>query len=746
MRTPWVVTTSVLALMGMMPTAALAQAAVEGVATKNPDSNEIIVTAQKRSQSVQDVGAAVSAVSGASLNERGISDPSDLQFITPSLLVGKSQGNTAFTIRGVGFNTVGSPAVAVHIDGVFQPRPSLGDLAQIDVERVEVLRGPQGTLYGRNANGGVINFLTKRPTDEFGGYIKARYASYDTIYAEGVLNAPLGSAGGFRLVVAHKDQGDGFVRNIAGGPDLLDEGFTAVRLAVDANVTDRLKVQLTGAFVHRDGAIYSSLSQTNPRTVGPRGAPFGDLFAFGGNLYAALGAVWTGIPNRTTANDPSSSDRKAFNVTGVLEWDLGGLTLKSISGYQYFSDRHLSDFDGTNVTIYQGIVNRKSETFTQELNLSGSVGPVDAVAGVYYLNEHFSQDLRINQPNGNGAFLPGALLSFQTPYYDSKSVAAFTDLTFNLTDSLRLIGGLRYAEDRQNTFQDFNIFANIRVAPTVVISPGNQCRAALPELRFNSTTPRVGVQFDASDSSMFYANYSEGFKVGGYNTDGTCNDPYLPEEIKAYEVGIKNSFMGGDLTLNATGFFYKYENLQLQQIIGTGVSIINAPKAEILGLELEANLRASRSFSAFASASYLDAKYIEFSNVNGATGVLTPVNLRGNRLNNAPKFSVNLGFELKPELNIAGGSLTLRADGSYRSETFVREFNDPLLERNDPYFIANASITWKSANDQYLVRGFVTNLFDEVYLTQGQWSAPIQSRSVSYNQPRQYGIEMQLNF
>ena len=722
-----------------------ANAQTESSADEAQDDNVIVVTATKRAQNIQDIPAAIAAVSGDALEQRGITDPSDLQFLTPSLQVGKSQGNTAFTIRGVGFNSVGSPAVAVHVDGVFQPRPSMGDLAQIDVDRVEVLRGPQGTLYGRNANGGVINFLSTRPTDELEGQFKARYASFDEIYLEGIVNWPLGPDAGARIVVAHNNQKEGFVENIGGGPEIGNEGFTAARMALDFGLSENLKVELTGSYVIRDGAVYTSLGQTAPRTVGARGAPFGDLAAFGGNLYAALGAVWSSIPNTTTANDPSSSDRKAVSLSGVVDWDIGDFKIRSITGYQDFYEDHRSDFDGTNVTIYQGRNIRDSETFTQELNLSGKVGPLDVIVGGFYLDETYSQDLSITQPNGNGSFLPNAKLSFITPYYKTKAVAAFTDLTLNLGDNFRVSGGLRYSEDKQNTFQDFRILANIRTAPNVVISPGIQCNAALPELKFNSTTPRVGVQFDASGNTTIYGNYSEGFKVGGYNTDGTCNDPFEPEEIKSFEGGIKNTLMDGALTLNATGFLYKYTNLQVQQIIGTGVSIINAPKAEIKGLELEANYKANKSFGMFASVALLDAKYTEFILPDGAVGPAL-IDVSGNRLSHAPKLSLNAGFDFTPTVDIFGGSINLRADGSYRSETFVREFNNPTFERNDPYFIANASLTWTNESEKFLVRGFVTNLFDELYLTQSQWSAPIQTRTVSYNQPRQYGLEMQVKF
>lgn len=714
-------------------------------AGNSPATAEIVVTALRRAQSVQDIPAAVSAVSGEALEKRGITDPSDLQFITPNLQVGKSQGNTAFTIRGVGFNTVGSPAIAVHVDGVFQPRPSMGDLAQIDVARVEVLRGPQGTLYGRNANGGVINFISNRPTDVFEGKVTARYANFDQLYLEGVVNVPLGEGVGTRLVLAHKEQGEGFIKNLGDGPDLLDEGYTAARLAFDFAPTDALKVQLTGTYVHRDGAVYSSIAQTRPRTSGVRGAPFGDLAAYGGDVYTALGAQWSGKPNTSYVNDASSSNRDAWSISGVVDWDLGGdLKLHTVTAYQDFDEKHRSDLDGSSASIYLGRIDRTSKTFTQELNLNGTVGPLDFIIGGFYMKEDFAQDLVIEEPNGNGSFLPGSTLNFITPYYKTKAVAAYTDLTLNVTDNLRLIGGLRHSRDRQTTYQDFLIDADILVAPGTTINLGQQCLGRLPKLKFNSTTPRLGIQFDASSDTTFYGNYTKGFKVGGYNTDGTCNDEYEPEKITAYEAGIKNSFLNGQLTLNLTGFYYDYTNLQLQQIIGVGVSIINAPAARIKGLEVETTWHPSREFSAFGSLSLLDAKYTNFITSDGAQNDAI-VDLKGNYLNNAPKVSVNLGVDITPG-QVFGGDLNFRADTSYRSETFVRETNDPRLERNRPYFITNASLSWTSPNDRFLVRAFVTNLFDEVYITQSQWSATIGARAVSYNTPRQYGLETQFKF
>ena len=214
---------------------------------------ELIVTAQKRSESLQDVPAAISAVSGADLEERGVVSPSDLQFIVPSMQAGRLLGQTSITIRGVGLNQ-GSPGVAIHVDGVYQPRPSMGDLTQVDIARVEVLRGPQGTLYGRNANGGVINYLTKAPSGEFEGYVQGGYASYQESHLQGVLNVPIHDRLRVRLVADRRDRSEGFVKNVIPGGKDVDKGeVLSARLKIAADITENLSLDLAATGLTASG-------------------------------------------------------------------------------------------------------------------------------------------------------------------------------------------------------------------------------------------------------------------------------------------------------------------------------------------------------------------------------------------------------------------------------------------------------------------------------------------------------------
>lgn len=224
------------------------------------DSGEIVVTAQKRSESVQKVAASITAIGGEALTQRGITSAADLQFAVPSMQTGKILGNTAINIRGVGLNQ-GAPGVAIHIDGVYQAQPTMGDLAQADLERVEVLRGPQGTLYGRNATGGAVNFITKAPTDRFEGYALIGLAEYDEMKLQGMINVPLGDRVRARLVADWTRRSDGFVKNVTpGGPD-LDRGETfSGRLRISADLTDNLTLDLSGAALHGSGpSLYFTL-------------------------------------------------------------------------------------------------------------------------------------------------------------------------------------------------------------------------------------------------------------------------------------------------------------------------------------------------------------------------------------------------------------------------------------------------------------------------------------------------------
>ncbi|MBU1374486.1 MAG: TonB-dependent receptor [Alphaproteobacteria bacterium] len=699
-----------------------AQAQITDGAT---EVGELIVTAQKRAENIQAVPAAITAITGAALSERGITQPSDLQFIVPSMQAGRLLGQTSITIRGVGLNQ-GSPGVAIHVDGVYQPRPSMGDLTQIDIERVEVLRGPQGTLYGRNANGGVINFVTQAPTDKFEGYVLGSYASYQDYRLQGVVNLPLGDRLRARLVVDRTDRNEGFVKNVIPGGQDVDKGqTTAARLRVSADLTDKLKLDLAGTVLTASGPTsYFTLYNTPTATAVAR------------NPYLAR-AIVPLAPRRISANDPIDDDREYYGGSATLAWDLGDFQLKAISGYSRIADRELRDDDAINLSAFPTRRIERSRTFTQEVNLSGSMGPLDAVVGAFYMRDHKYEMLDYDFPLGIFPLPANSDLHFETYRYLSKATAVFGDATFNLSDRARIIGGLRYSRDKQtNTQRNYLQFGN--VAPRTLT-----CPLQTNEVTFHSTTPRVGAQYDVSDDSNLYATFSKGFKVGGFNFSA-CNQQFRPEKVTSYEAGWKNR-LGGNLIVNASAFYYDYTDLQLVQVVGLTSLITNAAAARVKGVEVETIWRPESHWTVNANLSLLSAKFTRFVNTDSLAPALGPQDVSGNTINNAPKVSANIGLAYRSDPILFDGRITARADLAYRSKIYFREFND-ALDAQKSYAVLNAALIWDSPDDAYRVRLFVTNLTGEDYIVRMSSSDNFGSRFVARGAPRQVGVELKANF
>ena len=708
-------------------TAAIASLATAGGARAQSDAPqvaELIVTAQKRSESVQKVPAAITAVGAAALQERGIEDPSDLQFVVPSMQAGKLLGSTAFTIRGVGLNQ-GSPGVAVHVDGVYQPRSSMGDLTQIDIARVEVMRGPQGTLYGRNANGGVINFVTEAPTGAFGGYALASYASYNETRLQGVVNIPVSDRVRTRLVLDRWNRDDGFVENVTPGGQDVDKGETlSARLRVSADLTDALTLDLSATGLHGSGP-------TNYFTL--HNLPTAQAVAL--NPFLA-GAIVPLEPHRTSANDPIDASRSYASGAATLAWQVGGATIKSISSYSRLADENIGDDDSINLSAFPSHFISRSNTFSEELNVSGSLGPVDAVVGAFYMRDDNYTKLHYEFPQGIFPLPPNSSLQHEATGYVTKTYAAFADATWRLSDRLRLLGGVRYSRDEQRVTQD----SYMNFGPAVRIAT---CPLQTNEIAFTSTTPRLGAQYDLSADSNVYATFSKGFKIGGFNPY-SCNNQYNPEKLTAYEIGIKNRLFDNTLTLNASAFYYDYTDLQLSQVVGLIRLITNAAAAEVKGAELEAVWQPDIHWTINGNLSLLDAKYTDFTNIDSLAPTLGPQDVSGHYLNNAPKQSVNVGVAYRTD-PLSFGRLTARADLSYRSDVYFREFNGPLDEQK-AYSLLNLALIWDSSDEKYRVRLYATNVTDEAYIMQMDSSDNFGSRFVAWGAPRQVGIELKANF
>lgn len=687
---------------------------------------ELVVTAQKRSESLQSVPASISAVSGADISQRGFTSPAQLQFIVPSMAVGKQNGVTSITIRGIGLNQ-GSPGVAVHVDGVFQPRATMGDLPQVDMARIEVLRGPQGTTYGRNATGGVVNYLSAAPTSEMEGYVLGSYKSFDESRLQGVVNVPFGDRVRTRLVLDRTERGKGFVKNVFNGND-GDKGNTlAGRLRIATDITSDISLDLGFNGWHQEGPD----TVFTVRTLPVPGAA--------GVLPALLtpAAIIPARPRQFSADAPIGGSRDYGSASATLTWEAGPFEVRSVTGYQRFAETELADHDSTNIPGFQATRLRRSRSFTEELNLNYTSKRLDAVAGVFYMRDNAYDFLNELLTNSYIGLPPNSKLDFFSFRYLTKSRAVFADGTVHVNDNLRLIGGIRWSEDKiTQTQRNF-------------ITPGNfppiiTCPLQTNTVTYRSTTPRIGAQYDVSEDSNLFLTYSKGFKSGGFNQYG-CKNAFRPEKVTSYEMGVKNRFFDDSVVLNLSAFYYDYTDLQLSQIVGTVNLLTNASAARIKGVELEGAWRPNSYLTLSGNAALLDATYRRFENVDQIRPARGRQNVAGNRLSNSPKFSTNLGVAYRSDPVIADGRVTARVDLSYRTKVFFREFNLPD-DTQKAYEILNVALIWDSPDEKYRVRLFVDNLTKQEYAVFITGSAPDGANIANWGTPRQAGIELRAAF
>ena len=717
--------------------------AADAAAATTPGATEVgevLVTAQKRSESVQTVPAAIAAISGANLDQRGIANVNDLQFAVPSFHSGTLTGSTGITIRGVGATTVGTggtSGVAVNIDGVYQTGTSTIDQAEIDLARVEVLRGPQGTLYGRNATGGAVNFITNAPGNTFGGSLLAGYAEYDEYHLQGIINVPLTDRIRTRLMVDYRDREDGFVKNILPGGEDVDKGKTlSVRFRLQADVTSDLTFDLGVAAMHSTGPWQYLTNYSSP-------APGAFLI----NPFLK-NATFISTPWRTDANDPIGGSRDYQSISGTFTWKLPFGELKSITAFQNYLYTYQNDGDGTNLSVAPYIGRVNDQAVTQEFDLTGRWGHLDWVAGFFYLGENNFNSLYYNFPLGLSGLPPSSYLDFEQPRYDTTSYAGFADLTYHLTRKLKLIAGARYSEDDQTAVYN-NTFGLVIGGQKVFLADFCPATATSPttyetdKLKYDSFTPRAGLQYEFTSNINAYFTYSKGFKAGGANIY-SCNDDYKPEKITAYEGGFKSRFLDNTVTFNLSAFYYDYTNFQVSLIVGLSLDVTNAAAAEIKGVELEGAWTPDAHWTLNANFSYIDATYSNFFNTDGLNPQLGLQNLSGNLLDNSPRESANVGVGYRTD-PFSWGRLTGRIDASYRSRTYFREFNNPL-DSQAPYGLVNLNLIWDSPNERYSVRVYATNVTGQAYAAAQGDSTSIGTRYITWGAPRQVGGEIKVKF
>ena len=650
---------------------------------------EIIVTAEKREASIQDTALAITAVSGELLENGGLDEIEDLSLDVPSLVFSRAGGEAQLYIRGVGTNLFGigqDSSVAVHQDGVYQGRAQMGLTQFLDVERVEVLRGPQGTLYGRNATAGVINIIHRAPGDEPEGYVNLKLGNFNRYDGEAAYGGPIGDNAGFRLAVRYGSDG-GFTEDLdPRGGDEVDGGETmAARATLTFAVSDTINAKIIGDYTDFDG---------DNRTIRPRG----DL-----HRSAAEGAQ--ALPDfDQTRNEVDSFQKWTISgVTAEVTADLGGgLSLTSITGYRQFEDSFRFNTDGTEIFVTQTHFERDTDQFSEEVRLACDCEAYEWIAGLYYFTEDKEEALGLPAINFGGAFN-----IFATNKTDAW--AGFGELTWHFSDRLDGIVGVRYSNEEK---EDWNLRgltggnfdglfgASDPRAYTFAFGPRNTTDD------WNAFTPKLGLKYDYSDDIMLYGTLTRGFKSGG--TNSLSGDPaFDPEYLWSLEVGSKSTLADGRAIANATAFYYDYTDLQVSTFAEGTVRIRNAAEATVVGVELDLSTVLSDQFTWDTSAMLLNAEYDEFVTRYG-TQVL---DVEGNKMVNAPE--VSLTSTLSYSTDVGPGTFTALAQIAYRSEVFHSQFNEAEVGQ-DSVTLANvrAGITFLNGVEVSFV---VRNLLDEEY-------------------------------
>ena len=751
-----------LALAGVAKTAdAQDQQGVAGTQLE-----EVTVTARKVTESAQNAPISISVLSGQALADRQISTVLDLQSMAPSLSIGDVNGMAQITMRGIGMDNFlnGSDAsVALHVDGAVIAQPGAQLSSFFDIERVELVRGPQGTLYGRNSTGGTVNLLTRGPTEQFEGYADLTAGNFDAIRFEGALSGPLILDKLLARIALKTDDHSGYGINELTGRDVDDAKRSAVRGQLLWNTTDALNFRVSGEYSKEDDAAY--------------------LFKFKEVSYpAATDATAPGlVPLGTTRSIPGPpgtfpvsardvntdvhpmNDRHTWALTGEVNWRLNDVfSVRSITNYRDFEQIPFNDLDGTSAARAPYSQQQFSVQKSQELQLNYSGESLSGIFGLYYFQESFTGDNRV----GPDPLDPSAPLQVNfSGVVDTEADAAFANFTYKVTPALALNLGGRYSyEDRRGTGFDTR-----RAPGTFALISRTPTDTGDIQTDF---TPRVGVEWRPIDGLLTYATYSQGFK-SGVIVAGTTTPILKPETVDAYEVGLKSRLLGGSVQLNVSGFVYDISDLQVGRTLpassGALITVFeNAASARSQGGDVEFSWMPVEALRLDANVGYLDAKFERFCTVDplyppgyvpplppppnpaapsclNASGlpVANAVDLSGNRLVQSPEWSGTLRGSYTWRTSF--GSVTAVSEGAYQDRVFFTPFNDPRTSQ-DSVTRLNANIKFTSSDEHLYVNLWGRNLTDELVYTNTFVISTGRFISAQYGPPRTYGVSVGLSF
>jgi outer membrane receptor protein involved in Fe transport len=800
--TQYLLTSAALAVVSM-PSFAFAQDASED----DSGYEEIIVTAQKRSENLQDVPLAITAFSTATLENKAVDDVSDLSFSVPNLAVNDSGAS----LRGIGNLAISSTSeggLGYHVNGVYIGAPASVQ-EYFDIGRIEVLRGPQGTLYGRNTTAGVLNIITQKPTFDLGAYVTANYGNYDSKRIEGAINLPVSDAAALRVAGYYLDR-DGYTQNLFTGNDVddrhsfglrgsfrLDMGDTTADLVVGYFKEDSRRNFGTKGVCAKDAAIGCSPLDLGFSTPDSRVTVFRTLGSLSGTLNPAVD-YFAGALNPTSLRqinqdiDPTYYDQE-WNASLEISHEFGSLTLTSVSGYQERRYNVTNDFDrfaattgllrpvtfdllanGTPVTTSLIQSGRRDQgdyrQWTQEVRLASDFdGAFNFLLGGNYYDQKIAYYVDITHAAlaaTQQAFALNPIYEayrIQTDPATTKSFGLFGEAYFDLGESTRLTGGIRYSNDKK-TVKTRQLFLD------PLFSGGlNPNGTPFINGRFKKgvVTGRLVLDHDFASNIHGYVSVSRGYKAGGINPGGATVPTFKPESLSAGEVGLKFNTFDGALLLNSSAFYYDYKDLQIGQVGVTSANTVNTD-AKVYGAEFEWTVRPPESgFQMDGAFSLLSTELSNFQSgdegdpnaiapgsvivrdaagapVRNGSGVIIK-NLDGNKLPFSPGWKISIGAQYRFELGEL--SLTPRIDHYEQSKFFGTAFNKPI-DRFSGYRQTDLKLLLEPQSEKWSVRGYVKNLFNNDDVLRLSQEGPLvgRFRSLIILEPRTYGIEATVRF
>ncbi len=712
---------------------------------------EVVVTAQRKEQSVQDVPVSVTPLSEAFLYENDVRSISDLAGTVPGLVTttDTSYSSAPISIRGVGGpsgggNLFSDEPVAIYLNDVYLGRYSSPVTELIDVASLQVLRGPQGTLFGRNSTAGAILVTTKKPTDEFEASIDLTAAEYDEYRAQGVISGPLGDKLAGRLALGYSDRA-GFADNISSGTNGGALESTTARATLSWDPIEALSLDFIAEFQESDASAFS--------------IAVSDLGQNGGlsTPYTLRPDIDDLLDRNVVENNDINlveTENTTFSLLG--EWSFDNVIINFVTAFRGDEFVGQQDSDSTSLTLFNNTGQNEADQFSQELRVSGETGAIQWTFGGFYYRDDAS--MRFSPNNFNGFFGLGTNAVFAASQ-EVEASALFADLTLSVSDDLRLIAGGRYSEEEKDFTNSFSLTA-LTAGPTPTplgtVSAGQTIVPGLPfnsSEKFTNFSPRFVVEYDAGEDILIYANYSAGFKSGGFNSF-ELDDAFDPENIDAYELGFKSDLPNGLGRFNVAGFYSEYEDLQLRLPVPTGgVDIENVGEAEILGLETELYIQPMDNLAFTFNATVLDTEITEGvlpaipTNLSpfliGTSLALVDEDVSGNSLTRAPEFQAYIQGEYRYPANF--GDVNVSLTYKYQDEVFFQETaQDQPSYRADEWSEVDVRVSLESKDEKWNVAVFGQNIFDDRRITQVSPFGGFPLGGVS--EPRKWGVQLGLNF